>query len=335
MKKLLKVIGCIVVIIALFFLGVIGYFRLSVSSYYKASQKEFLIPSIDDGFVAQGLSYDENTGNFYVCGYMKDGSKSPIFIVNKETKELQKTIYLKNDKNDDFKGHAGGLTVYGDYLYVADSKGLLCYSYSDVSNCEDKGSVEALGLFNTCLNDDDKLGVAYTCVFDGKLFVGEFYREQNYPTVEGHKINTKGGDYNQAFLVGFEFMEGEDCLFGLSKIPSVCYSTTDLVQGAVFTHDKVYLSTSYGVAFSHIYEYDLTKMNRENDVTFLGNTVECYSLDSNALIKDFKIAPMSEEVVIVDGKMYVMCESASNKYIFGKFTGAKYCYSTDMEKAFN
>ncbi len=25
-----------------------------------------------------------------------------------------------------------------------------------------------------------------------------------------------------------------------------------------------------------------------------------------------------------------MCESASNKYIFGKFTSAKYCYATDL-----
>ncbi|MFR6641675.1 MAG: hypothetical protein ACLUSP_10480 [Christensenellales bacterium] len=29
---------------------------------------------------------------------------------------------------------------------------------------------------------------------------------------------------------------------------------------------------------------------------------------------------MSEEIEIVDGQMYVMCESASDKYIFGKFT---------------
>ena len=41
---------------------------------------------------------------------------------------------------------------------------------------------------------------------------------------------------------------------------------------------------------------------------------------------------MSEEIVIVDGKLYTMCESATNKYIFGKFTSAKYCYATDIAK---
>ena len=33
-----------------------------------------------------------------------------------------------------------------------------------------------------------------------------------------------------------------------------------------------------------------------------------------------------------DGKLYTMCESATNKYIFGKFTSAKYCYATDLSK---
>ena len=41
---------------------------------------------------------------------------------------------------------------------------------------------------------------------------------------------------------------------------------------------------------------------------------------------------MSEEIVLVDGKTYVMCESASDKYKFGKFTGAKWCYATDLTK---
>ena len=41
---------------------------------------------------------------------------------------------------------------------------------------------------------------------------------------------------------------------------------------------------------------------------------------------------MAEEIAAVDGKLYTMCESATNKYIFGKFTSAKYCYATDLSK---
>ena len=69
---------------------------------------------------------------------------------------------------------------------------------------------------------------------------------------------------------------------------------------------------------------------QEGEITVLGQTVPRYVLDSSVLRKDIKLAPMSEEIVVVDGKLYTMCESATNKYIFGKFTSAKYCYATDL-----
>ena len=67
----------------------------------------------------------------------------------------------------------------------------------------------------------------------------------------------------------------------------------------------------------------------------LGMELPLYALDSGALLEDGVIAPMSEEIVIVDGKLYTMCESASDKYIFGKFTSAKWCYATDVEEFFS
>ena len=39
---------------------------------------------------------------------------------------------------------------------------------------------------------------------------------------------------------------------------------------------------------------------------------------------------MSEEIVLIDGKLYQANESASNKYVFGKFTGGKYLYSSSF-----
>lgn len=47
---------------------------------------------------------------------------------------------------------------------------------------------------------------------------------------------------------------------------------------------------------------------------------------------EFKLAPLAEEILVVDGKLYTMCEAATDKYIFGKFTSAKYCYATDISK---
>ena len=46
----------------------------------------------------------------------------------------------------------------------------------------------------------------------------------------------------------------------------------------------------------------------------------------------FDAAPMAEEIVFVNGKLLIMSESASMKYIFGNFTGGRWCYATDVGK---
>ena len=40
---------------------------------------------------------------------------------------------------------------------------------------------------------------------------------------------------------------------------------------------------------------------------------------------------MSEEIIVVDGKMYILYESASNRYIIGKWMDLDYVYATPME----
>ena len=99
-----------------------------------------------------------------------------------------------------------------------------------------------------------------------------------------------------------------------------------------FNGDEVYVSCSYAVAFSDIWLYSLEKSDTGAKFTFLGDELPLYELDSASLKKDYKIAPMSEELAYVGGKVYVMCESASDKYIFGKLTGGEWCYATDFSK---
>ena len=41
---------------------------------------------------------------------------------------------------------------------------------------------------------------------------------------------------------------------------------------------------------------------------------------------------MAEEIIFKDGKLLIMSESASMKYIFGNFTGGRWCYATDIDK---
>ena len=337
-QKALIALTSAVLAVAIVLLCAIGYFRLPVSAYYSASEKAFIIPGLSEGFIAQGISYDEREDTFFVSGYMKDKSGSPLYLVNKSSGETYKTLYLNNEDGEPYNGHCGGVEARGKYIYVAggNDRSLYVYSYEEAIRAENRASLSCLGAFSLSAGENDYLGAAFVTVWDNYLVAGEFHREENYPTLPSHKRVTAGGEYNRAIALCFPFVNeseesgAEDTAFGLKTKPAAAISLPSLVQGAYFENGKAVLSASYGAAFSHLYEYDLSKAETAEKITLLGEELPLYSLDSSSLSRKIKIPPMSEEIVSVGGKTYVMCESASDKYMFGKLTGAKWCYATDL-----
>lgn len=333
--KPLTLLAVILLAVVLFFGivlgGVIGYFRLPVSKYYRASEKAFVIPALNDDFVPQGFDFDREQNYFIFSGYQKDHSASPVFLTDKDGK-LIKRVTLLNPDGSDYTGHGGGIAVGGNFLYVTGGEDccLYVYSYLDFFDAKDGDKLTCLGKFSTKISDTDYIENAFVTVYDGKIITGEFYRAESYPTLDSHKLTTKAGDYNQALAV--EYVLDSTSPLGISSTPIKAYSLPDQVQGLTISDNKVYLSTSWGLSFSHIYEYDFAKLSLEGNISVLGQNIPLYAMDSASLLNDYKIPPMSEEMVFVDGKLFVACESASNKYIFGKFTGGKWLYATDLKK---
>ncbi|MBQ9414466.1 MAG: hypothetical protein IJU16_05000 [Clostridia bacterium] len=328
--RVLYVVLCVLLAFILTVLvGARLYFRLPVGGYYAASDKAFTIPGLSDNFVPQGLSYDGSSSLFFVTGYQKGGGASPVYLVN-EADNTAKKVLLTDEDGGDFTGHAGGLSVYGRFVYVAGGydHGLYVYSRDAMIEAAEGDHIPLLGVFDTKISEDDGLGVAFTAVKDGLLFVGEFYRDPNYPTPDSHKFTTPTGEYNQALALAYEL--DDRCLLGLRDNPVIALSLPDLVQGMAFDGERLYLSTSYAVAFSHVYAYDSLKAARFGSLAIDGNAVPLYVLDRDSLLADYQFPPMAEEIEMVDGKLYTMCESASNLYIFGKLTGGSWCYATDL-----
>ena len=139
-------------------------------------------------------------------------------------------------------------------------------------------------------------------------------------------MTTRAGDYNQALALAFGFSDGPDAVFGLAPEPAAAYSLPDLVQGMCFHDGRVYLSTSYATAFSHVCGYDVARLEAQGEIA----GVPLYAMDSASLVEDRKLPPMSGEIEVVDGRMYTMCESASRKYYFGLLTGGSWCYATEL-----
>ncbi len=328
LRVILTVAASLIALVLLVLLGVRCYFRLPVAGYYKNSEKTFVIPGLSDGMTHQGLAYDRDDGFFYITGYRSDGEASQVSIVNRETGDEIKRLSLANEDSSPFLGHVGGITLSGDYVYVADSKGLAVFLKSDFDSAGDGDKVASIGTFETA-SSDDSMKVAFVHAEGDRIFLGEFYREENYPTPDSHKVTCSNGSVNPSLIL--EYRLNPNCEFGISNEIIRGYSVPGLVQGMCLTDDgKMCLSTSYGPAFSHILIYSVSDPDGSIDV--LGQKTELSILDSASLVCDIKAAPMSEEIVLVDGKLHTMCESATNKYVFGKFTSAEYCYATDLSE---
>lgn len=311
------------------YIGANLYFRVPVKDYYKTSNKAFLIAGLNTGFVPQGLDYDKRSNQFFVTGYY-DAKPCRIYRIDKDN-ELQGEVSLNYSDGSDFISHAGGLAIHGDYVYVAGGfdNCLYVFGYKDIMNAPMGGEVNCIGKVDLNRNSD-YLTVACIDAAEDGIYIAEFYREQNYPTSDKHHITTTGGAENKALALKFDYSDESTAVFGISKKPAVAISLPDLVQGIEVIGNEIYLSTSYAVAKSGIYHYDAHKADKGVTIDVFDETLPLLELDKDSLVKLSHIAPMSEEIVIVDGKMHVMTESASNKYVFGKLTGGEFCYATDM-----
>ncbi len=314
------------------------YFRLPVSDYYRASEKAFKIPGLSEGFIPQGLDYDERTDLFWVTGYMKDGSASPIYLVKRADGTIEKTVYLAQADGSVYNGHAGGIAVGWDYAYVAGGADACMYAYScdEIMTTEDGSAVLAKGSISTKAEGGDELRVSCVMMDERYLYAVEFYREPSSSTPENHKLTTPAGDYHQALAVAYELQFGDDAVCGVLPTPVFAMSLPDLVQGMHRGDSRIYLSASYGTAFSYVYAYELSQvMAVEGEIQFLDVTMPLYYLDSSSMVGKYKLPPMAEEIVMVDGRLYTMCESASGKYLFGRLTSAQWCYATDLSDMTN
>ena len=340
-KKLIKialiVLGSLAVLVALAVVGAIAYFKLPVADYYEASEGRFVIPDIKNDYVPQGMHYCADEQVFLLSGYTASGKPSPVYVMDatgnlSATRPLQKVTLQKMDGTP-FTEHGGGIARYEDFVYVAgDDARLHIFSFAEIMAADFGAAVRAKGEFSLRASNDDYLIPAFVTVYKNTLVVGEFYREKEYPTPESHHMTTAAGDKHHALALRFTLCESAE--YGIVPNPTLAYSLPAQVQGMTFSEDgeRVYLSTSWGLSFSHILEYDMQKLQKQGDISMLGSSVTLYAMDSAALIKDYKIAPMSEEMAMVDGRLYVLSESASDKYIFGRLIGGKYCYATDLEK---
>jgi len=303
MKAVCKRIGIILAwvlggLLALVFLiwGGLNLFKFILySDYYAVKQDVCLNPGLSDGFVCQGIGVSETYDRILVSGYMNNGEPSRIYVTDRHSNSYYVSLC---EGGRPFDGHVGGLAVEGDTVYLASDGHLWTVDAKAVLAANNGDTVDITG--SIPVNNH----ASFVFSTEEYLFVGEFHDGGKYVTE--HPYDTPDGRQH-AIISRYPI---ED----LSK-PDRVYSVRDRVQGVCFTErGRVILSTSYGLSDTKYYVYDETAAV-DSGLTLDGAPVY-YLVDP---IREVKGPAMGEDVDVSDGRVYTLFESASDKYIFGKF----------------
>ena len=315
MKKILRKIAKIALIalssivgLVLLALGGLNVAKFIIyDDYYEIEDAVCKNPGLSDGFVCQGIAASESNGVILVSGYMNDGSASRVYVT---TTDNEARYVLLHKNGESFTGHAGGIATANGRVYIASGKRIYTLSLTELLTA-DKGDVIEIG---EGIKVNNSASFVYTD--DKFLYVGEFHDGGAY-TIVGHENQTSEGMH---YAICTKY-----ALHDLTT-PVAVYSIRNKVQGICFTPTgKVVMSTSYGLASSVYYVYDLTKS------TYSGKTFDgapLYYIDR--LEKTLEGPAMAEGLDYYEGKIITLTESASNKYVFGKFFNARHIVSLDL-----
>lgn len=301
-KVLLGIVISVVMILAMLHLMVTVIFF----DYFDHAQGEFLIPGLNTAFVPQGFEYLPDQECYLISGYRDDGAASRVYVQPEDGEHY--SVALLYEDGRPYAKHAGGICRNGRYVYLAGHDGVDVFLLEDILAGRDARKQGEL------LTGYD---MAYCSFYNGYLLAGDFYDPKTYETPADHRIVTPAGDRNTGVMTVFKADGTAE--FGIDPTPVAAFSTTGRVQGICFTgDDEIVLSTSYSIDNSHLYYYRIDT-DRVGTIAIMEDQVPLYYLDSAALTDTVTLPPMSEELVYRDGRVYVMCGSACNKYFYGKF----------------
>ena len=280
-----------------------------------------VIPGLAQDLVPQGITYYKQKDWILTVSYLDNGRPGTLTVVDATTEKLVKSVLLYNKDGSPYTGHAGGLTISKDHVWVASENYLLPFRISDLVSAPDNGEIRFLHHIPVPVH------AAYNVYDEGILWVGEFYEAKDYPTDPSHHMETRTGDMHYAWMIGFDLRPNTDMLSkdqwdessGQPAVPDYVLSTTDKVQGAIVQKKGITLSTSYGRGNdSVLYRYEHPLKEAPHDqVTIAGKTVPLWFLDGaqSKPRESIEAIPMPEGIVANHPKdLYVVFESGANKY---------------------
>ena len=308
MRKLRKIILSLTIVFVVLATAFCVYFYAdSYPDFYAVATQKFAIPGLDTTFVPQGMEYDQTTKTFLISGYMSSGEPSRVYLIDEQTEDF-KYFTLTSD-GDDYVGHCGGVAVDGSCGWVVGDGWLHRFDFEQAKNCQNGDQLAIVDSFQT------GNGADFVLTFNGKLIVGEFYKQGKYETHQSHHIQASQTETNRALAYAYNIDHTKPYSLASTTI-EFGISLPNQVQGMTFNKDgNIVLSTSYSIPASQILTYqNVLSGEPTTQITVNEQFLNVYVLDQSKLISTLSACPMSEEIVLVDGKIYVLFESACKKY---------------------
>lgn len=330
-KRVIKRILHIFVAILICFVFLAGilllYNYICSRKYFANAEEAFVYPETEDGFTAQGIAYDRESDSFFVTGYKSGGKPSPVYVIRHSDGELIGAVSLLAEDGSNLEAHCGGIGRYKDYLYIpCGNDGVYVFSRSDVLNAKDGRGVCALGRFFAKVGED-VIRAAFCTVHDGMLMLGEYHHAVFWPTSESHRFKTPSGSRMNALAVNYRLNDDEQ--FGVDMNPVSLYTLPNMSQGLCFADGKLLVTASFGPVPSKVHVYDYAKAKEFDSF----NGVPVFALDKSVQTAVWTFPPYMEEAEYTDGRLYVISEAASNKYLIGKPLGLNCCYGISLKQS--
>jgi len=271
----------------------------------------FPIPALGEGYVPQGMCYSQALGWFALAYYHPDKRPGLLALVDAESGEFVKMVYLLKPGGLPYTGHAGGAAAWGEHLWVTSESRAWRLAAQDLREAQNGGTVR----FRDTFRSASRGGIAF--VAEGMLWLGDSYAHgRSHPLPESH-LDPESG--NRAWCVGYPLKE--DSPTGVAGYPAAVLSIQDSAQGACMaaSSGEFIISVSFTAAApSWLWVYPtlrgILEQMPDRKVTVENRECPLWVVDPAMATGKQMLAPMSEGICEYGGKIYTWYESAALLY---------------------
>lgn len=276
-----------------------------------------VVPGLRQGAIPQGLAWDPESKRMLISHYRERG---PACVSILENGKLVSAVTLHEKTGKPHEGHAGGLAIAGDSVFVASDGLVLQYDLTSFTQELPPESATPERIRNCETNAD------FCTATDKLLLVGEFAYRDKYPTRPSHHLKDRKGIRKYAWVCGYDLDDP-------SGPPTCVLSVRQKVQGMCVSGDLVFLSVSYGRrnrSLIVVYRNPIGQPAHRKVKVKGGRTAPLWFLDGENYLGEIDFPPMSEGIVMINNRLAVLSESGAEKYQTGSLGPLDVILSLDV-----